>query len=240
MTSKMFIVGDFNIDYRKRYDVEYRLRDLFGCFDEILGGLNLVQMIDFPTWSRVVLNVYRESILDHVYCTDPELIENIHERTPTFGDHRLVLFSLSCEMPKIEHLIKRDWRNYTVEKLNSRLSTVIWENEIDQVQHYWNYIEREMVGIVDELAPMVPFVNNSTCSSTTPVLIKNKLNIRKRLLRSIKGNPNEEKRLRIKHLNIEIRNFYYGKTRLKVRRGILPGNSKSLWDAVKIAKKQGR
>jgi hypothetical protein len=74
MTSKTFIIGDFNIDYRRRYDVEYRLRDLFGSFDEILGGINLVQMIDFTTWSRMVLNVYRESILDHVYCTDHELI----------------------------------------------------------------------------------------------------------------------------------------------------------------------
>ena len=163
MTSKTFIIGDFNIDYRRRYDVEYRLRDLFGSFDEILGEFNLVQMIDFTTWSRIVLNVYRESILDHVYCTDPELIENIHERTPTFGDHRLVLFSVFCELPKIEPIMKRDWRNYNIEKLNSRLGSVIWENDIDQVQHYWNSIERAIVEIVDELAPLVPFINNSIC-----------------------------------------------------------------------------
>jgi hypothetical protein len=135
--------------------------------------------------------------------------------------------------------MKRDWRNYTIEKLNSRLSSVIWENDIDQVQHYWNSIEGAIVEIVDELAPLVPFINNSICSSTIPVLIKNKLNIRKRLLRSIKRNPSNEKKLRIKNLNIEIRNYYYGKTRSKVRRGILPGNSKSLWDAVKIAKNKG-
>jgi hypothetical protein len=34
---------------------------------------------------------------------------------------------------------------------------------------------------------------------------------------------------------MEIKNYYYGKTKLKIRRGILPGNTKSLWDAVKIA-----
>jgi hypothetical protein len=30
-------------------------------------------------------------------------------------------------MPKIEHIIKRDWINYSIEKLNSRFSTVIWK-----------------------------------------------------------------------------------------------------------------
>jgi hypothetical protein len=33
----MFIVGDFNIDYKKRFDVEYRLIDLFNCMEEKLG-----------------------------------------------------------------------------------------------------------------------------------------------------------------------------------------------------------
>ena len=57
-----------------------------------------------------------------------------------------------------------------------RLSTVKWENIIDQVQHYWNSVEKAVVEIVGDLAPMVPFVNNSACSSLTPVVIKNKLN----------------------------------------------------------------
>ena len=186
-----------------------------------------------------MLNVYRESILDHVYCTEPESLNNIYERTPIFGDHRLIVISMNCELPKITKIIKRDWRGYTVEKLVSRLSTVKWENDIDQVQHYWNHIERVLVEIVDELAPLVPFVNNSAYCSFTPGVIKNKLNIRKRLLRAVKINPNDATKLRIKHLNAEIRNYFHGKIRTKVRRGILPGNTKSLWDAVKIAKNMG-
>jgi hypothetical protein len=86
---------------------------------------------------------------------------------------------------------------------------------------------------------MVPFINNSACSSFTPVIIKNKLNICKRLLRASKVNPKVETKLRIKQLNLEIRNHYYGKKRLRFRRGIQPGNSKSLWAAVKIAKNKG-
>ena len=50
-------------------------------------------------------------------------------------------------------------------------------------------------------------------------------------------NPqNIEVRPVIKHLNKEIKTFFFKQKQTQVRRGILPGNSKSLWDAVKIAK----
>jgi hypothetical protein len=88
---------------------------------------------------------------------------------------------------------------------------------------------------VDKLAPLVPFIYKSVSAQYLPAVIKNKLNTRKRLLKTIKRHPSEALRSRIKNLNIEIKNYYYGKTKLKVRRGIRPGNTKSLWEAVKIA-----
>jgi hypothetical protein len=182
-----------------------------------------------------VLNVYKESTLDHVYSTTPNLVENIHALSPLFGDHKLIVVTLSYAIPLIPTVLKRDWRSYTPEKLNQKLKSIVWENDIDSVQHYWNSIERKLVEIVDELAPMVPFVNKSVCEQYLPAVIKNKLNIRKRLLKTIRRVPSEALRSRIKNLNIEIKNYYYGKTKLKIRRGILPGNTKSLWDAFKIA-----
>ena len=112
-----------------------------------------------------MLNVYKESILDHVYCTDPEQIINIFNKIPTFGDHRLIVLTISSDKAEIKQVMRRDWRGYTAVKLNAKLSTVKWENDIDQVQDHWNSLERKLVEICDELAPMVPFVNNSTCSS---------------------------------------------------------------------------
>ena len=41
---------------------------------------------------------------------------------------------------------------------------------------------------------------------------------------------------RIKNLNCEIKNYYRMEKGNKVRRNMIPGNTKSLWDAVKIAK----
>jgi hypothetical protein len=134
------------------------------------------------------------------------------------------MVTISNEIPTIQTVLRRDWRAYTMEKLNNKLKSTKREKDIDSVQHYWNALERSLVEIVDELAPMVPFINKSVCTQYLPAVIKNKLNIRKRPLRTIKRHPGEAIRSRIKNLNIEIKNYYFGKTRLKVRRGILPGN----------------
>ena len=45
-----------------------------------------------------------------------------------------------------------------------------------------------------------------------------------------------ELRKRIKNLNYEIRNYYRQNKGKKVRRNLVLGSSKSLWEAVKIAK----
>ena len=68
-----------------------------------------------------------------------------------------------------------------------------------------------------------------------PPIIKNKLNLRKRLMKKMKTNPSNTLRDRIKNLNFEIKQHFHSYKSQTIRRKILPGNSKSLWDAVKIA-----
>ena len=48
--------------------------------------------------------------------------------------------------------------------------------------------------------------------------------------------PNEELKRRVKNLNVEIKNHYVLDKRKRVRKGITPGDSRSLWKAVNIAK----
>ena len=91
--------------------------------------------------------------------------------------------------------------------------------------------------IIDELVPIEPFLNNCSSKSQRPSpSIKRKLNLRKRLLKSIANNASNELRIRIKNLNLEIKNHFISKKTCSVRRKIIPGNTKTLWDAVKIAK----
>ena len=60
------LLGDLNIDYLRKHDIRYSNAALFDLFDQKLGALNLVQLIDFPTWSRVVGLCLRSSRLDNL------------------------------------------------------------------------------------------------------------------------------------------------------------------------------
>ena len=54
-----------------------------------------------------------------------------------------------------------------------------------------------------------------------------------------KRHSTNELKLRINCLNYQIKQLYYAKKRNIVRKGILPGNSKSLWTSVNLAKDVG-
>ena len=71
-----------------------------------------------------------------------------------------------------------------------------------------NALESELVRVIDEMAPIVPFVNNSVNSEDIPRAIKNKLNCRKKLLQKQKHRPTIEVRNKIKELNCEIKTYY--------------------------------
>ena len=81
-------------------------------FENELSDFNLIQMVDFGTWSRMVGPVFRSSILDHVYVRDPTVIKNLTSTKPFFGDHLVVEFLI--EGPKAVETISmsRDWRRY--------------------------------------------------------------------------------------------------------------------------------
>ena len=194
-------------------------------------------MVEFPTWQRVINNVLKESVLDHVYVQDTTIIMKLNSSKPLIGDHRLVKFVINAKKQQIKPQMKRNWHFYTKEKLLEALALVNFNFETDQVQSFWDKFESSLLPIIDNLVPMVPFINNCSSNSIKPTgAIKRKINLRKRLLKAQKNNPTNELRNRINNLNIEIRTHFHCKKSNSVRRNIIPGNSKSLWDAVNIAK----
>ena len=93
-----------------------------------------------------------------------------------------------------------------------------------------------MINIVDELTPLVPYSNGKIFSNKTPPKTKNLLNIKKRLLKLKKKNNSEALCQRMKSLDKEIKHSLSLEKTKHVRQGILPGNSKILWNSVKKAK----
>ena len=88
------ILGDINLDYVKKHCVNYAYKNLLEDFEETLSHCNLVQIVDTPTWSHIINESLKESLLDHIYVTDPSLIKDISMTKPCFGDHQLVMVDL--------------------------------------------------------------------------------------------------------------------------------------------------
>ena len=118
------------------------------------------------------------------------------------------------------------------------LSEINWDVDVSDVQEYWNLFENKLMAVVDNIVPYTKFCNNEVFKTNVNPKIKTLLNARKNLLRKNKSRPTDNFRLKIKQIDFNIKNHFYQEKRNKVRRGILPGNSKSLWTAVRIAKDQ--
>jgi hypothetical protein len=236
MNLSTILVGDFNIDYNKKFDVNYVHKNLFADFDETLSNFGLAQLINFPTWSRLVENTLKSSILDHLYSTDCTQISNINSIKPTFGDHMLVSFEIKLSKNPPINCIKRDWRKYSKENLSSALSMLDWNINIENVQEYWNVFENMLIDVVDEIVPLTDFVNNVAKNTKPPKEVNNMLNVRKRYLKQFRSNPSQALKLKIGTLDKSIRLFFRSEKCKFVRKGIIPGNSKTLWRAVSIAK----
>lgn len=236
ITANTIILGDFNLDDAKRLRVDYPLKHMFNDLLESFNNHNLIQLINFPTWSRLITNTLKTSILDHIYTNDCTLTQNLTSITPNFGDHVLVHFDLITNKTTEIVTFKRDYRKYTKDILCNKLASIDWDLKINDVQDFWNVFECELLNIIDIIAPMSKFTNNEVKTNATPPSIKNVLNKRQRLLKKYKKTPSQDLKSKIGKLDMEVRIHFVNTKRKNVRRGIIPGNSKSLWTAVNIAK----
>ena len=234
---KIIIAGDFNLDEENRYSTSYRYKNLFNIQNAIFDNHHLIQIVEFHTWQRVINNVIRKSILDHVYVKDPTHVFNLYSIEPLVGDHKLIIFEILHKHEPAKVILKRNWQQYSPISLLNELAFNDFDIIADDVQSMWNRFENLLLPIIDKLAPMTEFTNNSTVKSQNPsAAIKNKIHLRKRLLKTLEKKPSNPLRDRIKNLNIEIRHHFRSLKTKSIRRKITPGNSKSLWDAVRLAK----
>jgi hypothetical protein len=95
------------------------------------------------------------------------------------------------------------------------LSSINWDITDDSVQGFWNSFENKLITAVDVLVPMTEFSNTQSKKSILPSTLKNKFNIRKRLLKRMKLGKTLQLKLRIKVIDDELK-FFYHKTSQKI------------------------
>ena len=64
--TQLLIMGDFNLDDSKRYANDYRGKLYFQKLNLVMDEIALIQVINEPTWQRVVNNNLKQSIIDHL------------------------------------------------------------------------------------------------------------------------------------------------------------------------------
>ena len=156
-TQNTILMGDFNLDIGKKGSLGYAFNKYFEDLDNVLAQCDLIQLVNFPTWSRVVNGAHRESIIDHIYTSCPTSCNNICSTTPYFGDHKMILLNFDATKQTPVTSVKRNWSSYTREKLCEHLALSDWSIEDDSVQSYWNLFENRLINIVDIVAPLTEF-----------------------------------------------------------------------------------
>ena len=135
------ILGDINLDWAKKGQRNYQFQNYFEYMDEKFSDRELMQLVDFPTWSRTVNGVLKESILDHIYNQDPTSVGDLYSITPCFGDHLLLIFGVTNKRSKKAVYNRRSWVNYSSEALCHLIEQEDWTVEDDTVQGTWNMFE---------------------------------------------------------------------------------------------------
>jgi hypothetical protein len=93
----------------KKTDNLYAFNCYFNDMLKLMDDKNLNQLVNFPTWSRIVNDTNRESIIDVVYSSNPTSMTNSHGKKPYFGDHLIIMLDFESTTPKAEITSRRFW-----------------------------------------------------------------------------------------------------------------------------------
>ena len=113
-----------------------------------------MQLVPFDTWSRMVGQVLKSSLLDHIYVDNVKLIKNVKCKIMPFGDHVLILADLCMTRPVQKKSLKRFWKGYSKNSLCNNLGLVDWTNNAETVQDIWNDFETKLIRVIDSVVPL--------------------------------------------------------------------------------------
>ena len=112
------------------------------------------------------------------------------------------------------------------ESFVNKLESCDWNIIETKPPKIWNRIENNVIRVVDKVAPLTGFINNSVVNSINTPANQNKKQTTEKDWRRKWGEPQQNKTeliQRIKNLNCEIRNNYRMEKGKRVRRNMTPG-----------------
>ena len=235
----LIVLGDFNIDYLKIHDQASRHYRLYNEIEDVLIEKTLVQLIKKPTWQRKHNDTLKESLLDHAYVSDLTQVERVENDKQITGDHNLIALTIKTNVPNFPRQIPKyvqDWSNYSKEKLIEKLNAVEFDQcETLDVEGHVSFINQQLGTILDELVPTIRLSRKEVPGFVSLHHIKQRRR-RKNLYKKFKRTGDIQYLERSRDLERNIKRNLNESRKNKVRSRIKPGDSKTLWQAVNIAK----
>ena len=229
------IMGDMNLDERRRSDRSYNLHQLYQIWDEFEKEQNLIQMVKFSTWTRLHGQTLRQSIIDHVYVDNQALVEYVEEISVTIGDHVPVLISLVCKTKTEKRTVYiRNWKNYSKENLELELSKEDWNIMANCPEDYSNILENKLLDVLEQVIPYEYKNNRGGWYPDSEKLVKLKRK-RKNLFLNAKRRGDGGRLQRCKALDKKINALQKKGCWNGVRKKILEGGQQGLWKGLRLA-----
>jgi exonuclease III len=236
---KSVILGDFNLDHNRRGDPSYHHSRLYELWKETETRHQLLQLVDFPTWSRIDRGTLKTSVLDHVYTNNNGLIDTISELSVITSDHCPILVTLSSKIQtRARKTLIRNWRDYTKEKLVSTLTQQDWAVKCIEVEDFYDALEQKIMVVFDKLVPLEEKTIRTECYE--PVSITNLKRKRKNLFLNAKRRQSAPLFQRCKELSKKIRMIEREARKKKIRDTILAGGIQGLWHGYRLAENKPR
>jgi hypothetical protein len=239
ITEHVIIMGDFNIDLHR---TSYQNFNWTRCKNNLLSFAEeqiLTQIVTEPTWYRPHNDTIKHSLLDHIYRTNNIVATTPEHSDTVYSDHQLIMTSITVtkttNKQTDEQVWTRNWHCYSNEKLRTRLLQENWSNSYNKAQDLYNWIVNKLVTIADELAPLTKrkIINNSSYHVKNNRSLVNK---HRRLVSKWKKKGDKASKIEADRVKKQLRKILQDNRKNIIRKHIRNGNSKTLWDAVKVAR----
>ena len=244
VTENCSVMGDFKLDAQMDHNQDYTQKALLKILKIVTLAKNLMQIVDFTTWSRTVKGNLKQSLLDHVYVSNFAMVKNVDFEVPTFVDHILIKVKLPFKKIFYQNTdkIKRAWSKYLIEQVYKDLNDcnllAITAQCCDAVvQEHWNVLKNVILKVIDSLAPIVTCeIGFTNRKSKIPQEISCKMNTRKSIIKKYKITRSSATLDKIRFLNKEIMTHFRVAKRDLIRLSKSKNGGADLWKAVRLAK----
>ena len=159
-----FILGDINLDWKRRGDPTYRNSKMLRNLEGELADLGWTQMVKRSTHYSNRNGSVSESLIDHIWTNRPIKVKGYGQEEMSASDHQLVWVDRSSTnlVEKVKETEKRMMKNFKPDDLEALCRQESWSHQVqgeDQRTEYMlnlrvNNLEDKINGILEKVAPM--------------------------------------------------------------------------------------